>query len=256
MPIQLPTQISEPKTSITEFTTLIYGPPKIGKSTFCSHAENTLFIATEPGLNHLKVYQTPCGSWSDFLEICKLLAAGKHNFKTVVIDTIDNLAAFCQDHTVRKLGIEHPSDLGYGKGWDTITTRLHRALTYLAMLPYGLLMISHSKEKEVKTRTGKMPKIAPTLSGKVLEVVTNLVDFYLYADVEDVLDEDNHIIGSQRVLHCQPTTMYDCGNRSQFEIPDPLPLDYNAFVKALAERKPKQISTTIVDTSTLKGGSK
>lgn len=34
---------------------LIYGPTKIGKSTWCSYAENALFLSTEPGLNRIVV---------------------------------------------------------------------------------------------------------------------------------------------------------------------------------------------------------
>ena len=52
----LPTQKSPPKTTLTDLTVLIYGPSKIGKSTWCSQADGALFLATEAGLNNLDVY--------------------------------------------------------------------------------------------------------------------------------------------------------------------------------------------------------
>jgi hypothetical protein len=102
-------------------------------------------------------------------------------------------------------------------------------------MPYGLIMISHAKEKEVKTRTGTVAKIAPTLTGGAYDVVANMCDFILYAEAEEVRDEQGSVTDIRRVLHCQPTTWYDAGNRSQFVIPDPLPLDYKAFAAALRQ---------------------
>ena len=54
----LPTQKTKPKASLFDLTALVYGPSKIGKSTWCSNAEKALFLATEPGLNALEVFQS------------------------------------------------------------------------------------------------------------------------------------------------------------------------------------------------------
>ncbi len=94
----LPTAKTPPKRSLSNVSILLYGPSKIGKSSFASQAPDAIFLATEPGLNALEVYQQPIGSWPDFLDACAELAKGKHPFKTVVIDTIDILYRLCADH--------------------------------------------------------------------------------------------------------------------------------------------------------------
>lgn len=91
MSISLPTEASKPVTELGKQTILLYGSPKLGKSSFASKAPGSLFLECEPGLNHLEVYKVPTYSWEAFLEACKLVAKGDHNFKTIVIDTVDNV---------------------------------------------------------------------------------------------------------------------------------------------------------------------
>ena len=53
----LPITKSPPKHQLADLTVLLYGPSKIGKSTWCAQADGALFLATEPGLNALNVFQ-------------------------------------------------------------------------------------------------------------------------------------------------------------------------------------------------------
>ncbi len=134
----------------------IMGPTKIGKSTWCSHSEGALFLATEAGLNNLEAFQVPISTWEQFLAACGEIAAGNHPFKTVIVDTVDNLYRMCADYVCAKHKVEHESDLAYGKGYALITNEFYRVLNKLALLPYGLFLISHAQEREFETRTGKV----------------------------------------------------------------------------------------------------
>lgn len=87
----LPTTKTPPKPNLADLTVLTYGPTKIGKSTWCSHAEGALFLSTEPGLNSLEVFQIPVRSWDELLAACGEIAEGNHQFKTVILDTVDNV---------------------------------------------------------------------------------------------------------------------------------------------------------------------
>jgi hypothetical protein len=49
---------------------------------------------------------------------------GKHPFKTVIIDTIDNAYKFCTDSILKKFKIEHESDLGYQARSTLLTSQL------------------------------------------------------------------------------------------------------------------------------------
>jgi hypothetical protein len=235
MSITLPTEDSVPTRDIREKVVLIYGQRKIGKTTFCSQAEGALFLATEPGQSHLKLRRIPITSWSEFLQACALIREGNHPYKTIVIDTIDNLYKFCRDAVLRKNNLQHESDQSFGRGYDLVNGAFHATLTGLSLLPYGLMMISHSQEKEVKTRSGKEIKIAPTLPNSAQKIVNGMADYILYAEVEESKDDDGAITSFRHVLHTKPTTLYEAGMRLEpgQEFPETLPLDYNVFVKAL-----------------------
>jgi hypothetical protein len=60
-----------------------------------------------------------------------------------------------------------------------------------------------------------------------------MADFILYAEIDELKDEQRVITGYTRVLHTAPTTIYEAGNRTQFSLPDTLPLSYEDFTHAL-----------------------
>lgn len=232
----LPTQKTPKKTDLSDLTVLLYGKSKIGKSQLCSQAEDALFIATEPGLNHLDVYQVPITKWDDFLAVCKEIASGNHSFKTIVIDTIDNLYRLCVDFICQKHKIEHESDFSYGKGYALVKAEFQRVLTKLAFQPYGLFFVSHAQTREFETRTGTHARTVPTLPDKAREFILGLVDLVLFCDIETKKDAQGKVTHT-RVMKTKPHPDYEAGDRTG-KLPEELPLNFEAFAKAFqAARK-------------------
>jgi hypothetical protein len=229
----LPTKKTKPSTDPMTYSILLYGQAKVGKSTFASQAENAVFLATEPGLNALSVFKVDINNWAEMLQACRDLAKGEHEFKTVVIDTIDNAYDYCLEHVCRELKIAHPADADYGKGWAAVNNEFKRVLTKLAALPYGLLLISHSQVQEIKARTGSYDRVIPTLSKGPRHTVIGLVDMVLLCEAESVPGADGEQI-ERRVIHTKPTPAYDAGDRTG-RLPEQLPLDYKAFHKAFTK---------------------
>src|SRR5262245_9223496 len=94
----LPTQKTPPKRNLQDLTILTYGKQKCGKSEFCSHADGALFLATEAGLNSLEVHQIPITTWEELTEAMKEILEGKHPFKMIIIDTVDNAYRMCSEY--------------------------------------------------------------------------------------------------------------------------------------------------------------
>jgi hypothetical protein len=229
MPI-LPTTKTPPKPSLSDLTVLWYGQTKIGKSQTCAQADGAVFLATEPGLNALEVFQVPILSWEDLLAACAEIGEGKHPFKTVIIDTVDNAYKFCTEYILRKYKVEHESDLAYGKGYAIVNNEFQRVLTKLAFLPYGLYLISHAKEIEVETRTGKYTRIVPTLPEKARKIVLGMVDMVLYCDLDVLAGADGEQI-IRRVIRTKPSLYYEAGDRTG-RLPETIDLDYRKFLEA------------------------
>lgn len=225
--MKLPTKKTTVSDDPMSYSILLYGGVKVGKSTFASQAPSAIFIETEPGLNALSVFKVQCDSWEAILSTCAELSAQKHEFRTIVLDTVDNAYEFCLAHVCEKLKIEHPADLDYGKGWSAVNLEFKRVLTKLAAMPQGLIVISHSKVQEIKHKTGKYDKTVPTTGGA--KVVLGLMDLVLMVDIESVQTEEG--IRHRRTIHTKPTATYDAGDRTG-RLPPELPLDYNEFIKA------------------------
>lgn len=224
----IPTAKTPPKSDFRDLTTLIYGHPKIGKSTFASNFEDALFLATEQGLNHLNVYQMPITSWQQFLDACNEIARGEHLFKTIVIDTIDNLYKLATEHMTTKKGVEHISDVaGFGKGYALLNNEFHRVLTKLSSLPYGLVMISHARTVEVDERTGKYTKTVPTLPEGARRTVIAMADMILFCDQMVVKGGDGQLV-EERVIRTKPGKFWEAGDRTG-RLPETLLLSYPVF---------------------------
>ena len=242
----LPTEPTQPKTDLSAFNYIIFGPPKIGKTTLASQFPDAVFLATEDGQNALECYRVGLDSWSKFLDACGELMTGEHPFSTIVVDTVDNLWGLCQQFVCEKRGIEHESELAYGLGSELIRAEFFRALTKLSMLPYGLVLISHSVSREVTTRTGKYDRVIPSFKQREQGRLLGMADFILYCDLLVVPDEDGDQ-QTHRVIRTKTSDAYIAGDRTG-RLPDPLPLDFAVFMiefdKAAAAHAGNQTTKT------------
>ena len=211
----LPTEKTKLSPKLLDYTILIHGIPKIGKSTLANEAGKVLFFDTEGGLKGLEVYAEPVYSWTNgdethaFLNMCVEFVKGNHEFNALCIDTIDVLHKLCTGYLMKKSGIIHPSELEWGKGWDMIKDEFMRPLNKLAVSPYGLILISHSRSVEVTTRISKITKAVPTLQNYIWTQISAFVDIILYYNSE-VTPEGQE----KRYLRTKPSENWIAGDRT------------------------------------------
>ena len=214
---------------------LLYGAPKIGKSTFCSRAEDALFIATEPGLNHLETANVPVSSWREFLETMALLAKGDHGFKILVIDTIDKLCDFCDVEVCDNAKIQTLGDMGFGKGYTIYKNELKRVFTKVFALNMGVILTSHAQIIEVDTPAGRQTKWMPTFEKRAREILMPMVDIIGFAqNVVDINDKGERV--EKRVMQTKTSSLWEAGDRTG-RLPETLPFSYTAFEKALTKKE-------------------
>lgn len=204
--LSLPTKLSEPKTSMLDYSWLIYGEKKIGKTSLCAQFPGAFFLMCEPGGKGLRIFQKPVAKWTDLTGYLDLLEKGGHGFKTVVVDTVDKCYERCWEFMLKKLCIEHPHDENdFGKSWGLIEGEFVRQMTRLLNLPMGTVFISHAAEKEVKTLEGeKFDRIEPTMANQAKKFLTGIIDtwaYYGYAggSRQLVLDGDDFIGAGTRL---------------------------------------------------------
>lgn len=212
--IEIPEEKSTPKKRLEEFLILLYGPPKIGKSTFCSQLNDPLFIATESGLKFLSVRQIKCRNWLTFQAIVeKLENENEAPCKVLIIDTIDNLYKMCLDYVCEKHNMLHPTDLEWGKGWELLFNEFAHWISRVTSLDFGVIFVGHATEKEVTSHGLKTMRTCPSLPTTPHKAINALVDFILYAGFRTAKKSTGERI-EKRVLYTKPSETVEAGDRS------------------------------------------
>lgn len=223
MTITLPTEKSEPTHSLGRYTSLLYGMPKVGKTTFASRYPKTLFLLTTPAPEALSLYKIQISSWNDFLEAGRGLVNQDHNFQTVVVDTAPGLYDYCREYVRNRDEFDYEGDLPMGKGWEIVRSEFYPKVAKLCSLGMGVIFIAHAQQRVIKDMSGReRTKIVPQMDKNCGKVIRGLSSFILYAEV----DEEGH-----HVLRTRPTVRFEAGVRTPEGtlMKDPLPLDYEIF---------------------------
>lgn len=214
---ELPKEKSSIHTDMQDYCLLVYGEKKIGKTSMMSYFPNTIFGMCEPGGKSLEIYQTPIRNWSDMRQFVDAVCKDTF-FKTVVIDTADYAYEYCMEHVCKELVIDHPSDEGYGKGWNAVKTEFTKQISKLLHSGKGVIFISHSKEQEIKSRSGgSYDKITSSMSKQAKDVLEGLVDIWVNYSYD----------GNRRFLYIQGNDSIDAGHRlkDNFKYADGKPID-------------------------------
>ena len=246
----LPIAKTKPKTGLAEFTTLIHGMPKIGKSSFVASAPDVLFLPFEAGLSALEAYQTDLiESWDQFLGILAELNES-NRFKTLCIDTVEQAYTLCLTHVCKKLGIQHPADVGFSKGWFALNHEFYRVFNKLSLGPRGLFLIAHSKMIEVTTKEGTIWRTVPYLSNGARNALAKPVDTTLFFTMEEEALVVKPVKGAKgvpkpiagqefekRMIRANPSIYWEAGSRVKQlkNLPDTMPMEFEAFAKYFEE---------------------
>ena len=228
-------------TSIQPPRIMVYGPHGLGKTTFGASAPNPIFILTEDGLGRLETDHFPVAkSLKDVQEALASLK-GKHDFQTVVIDSLDWL-----DNLIwEQINTQYEAkDLAYGKG-AVIAADLWRKvledLNALRAMGMASILLAHCEIKrfdspEVEPYERYQPKLQARSSALVQEWC-DIVGFANYKTIvksSDVGFNNKVSRGTstgERLLHTSEKPAYLAKNR--YSLPDTLPLDWSALADAM-----------------------
>ena len=222
----LPLEKSKRIYDLKEQKFMLYGRPKIGKTTFANDFPTPLFLATEPGHSHIECYKVNIRSWDEFLDACADIVNQKHNFKTIVIDIVDNLYDMCSDYICMKKGFEHPSDLPMGKGYGFVNEEFRKKVNKLSKLGYTILFISHLNTEKIKTKTKEYDMFTPTVTGKTRKFILGLCDHILY--ITSRMEQEKEV----RTIVTRGSMYWDAGSRNQeLEEAQEIPFGYKELAK-------------------------
>ena len=232
---------------LSGYITLLYGPAKVGKTTFGIQMPKHLLLAFERGYNALPgAMVMDVQSWAIFKQITRELKKPevKETYQSLIIDTVDYAADMCQKYVCNQLGIENIGDGGWtNNGWAKYKKEFENTFRELTQLGYAIVFISHDKEKTIKLQNApEYQQICSTLQTSALTVVENMCDIIAYAHpVSDING------GFKRVLTLRSNdNSIRCGCRFRYIAPE-IDFSYEALEKALNDAIDKEAQMTSKD---------
>ncbi|WP_163836922.1 ATP-binding protein [Spartinivicinus ruber] len=229
---------------------LLYGTHGIGKTTFAANAPNPIFLFTEDGAGQLTVDSFPLlKSYEDVIGALNALLNEEHDYKTVVLDSLDHLEPLVWEHTAVKAGKVSIEDFGFGKGYLEALNNWRQILDLLDRLRneknMAYILTAHAHIKRFDS-----PECEPydryqiKLHDKASALVQESLDCVFFCNYQTVVQktdvgfgkEKTRGIGTgQRNIYTVEKPAYIAKNR--FNLPEKLPLDWGAFVTALQNNK-------------------
>lgn len=232
---------------------LLYGPDGIGKTSFGADAPNPIFLGAEDGTANLDVARFPAPTcYGDILDSIKELIEEKHEYKSLVIDSLDWLEPLvwnqvCKDGQKKKI-----EDFGYGKGYANALEEWRKMISLLDTLratrKTNIILIAHSQVKTFHdpSQLEGYDRYQLKLNEKASALFREFVDSVLFANYETFLKSNDQkkvkgLGDGSRKIYTQRRPAFDAKNRAG--LPFELPLSWESFYEACQSGNPKEINT-------------
>jgi hypothetical protein len=236
---------------------MIYGPHGVGKTTSGSMAEKPIFIQTEDGLGGLASDRFPLAmKYRDVLNALAELYTQEHDYRTVIIDSLDWLERLIWADVCEKRGVECIEDIGYGKGYVFALTQWREILAGLDALRnergMTIILLAHAQiEKFANPETDTYDRYSPRLHKQASALIQEWCDevlFATYAIHTKTTDEGfgrkrvQGIGTGERIIRTTERPAHVAKNR--LNLPDEIPLDYRIYAAFARGENPFADATT------------
>ncbi len=221
----------------------IYGSPFSGKTYLANQFPDILLLSTDGNYTQLpngipphidiKDEITVEGrmtkrkfAWDVLKETISELEKKQNDFKTIIVDLLEDTYEYCRLYMYDKLGIEHESDDSF-RAWDKVRTEYLSTIKRLMNLDYeNIILISHEdSSKDLTKKSGdKITSIKPNINDKCATKVAGMVDL-----VARIIAEDN-----KRVISFKTSEVIFGGGRLNVSVNE-IPCDYDDLMKVYNE---------------------
>lgn len=213
----------------------LYGLPFSGKTYLANQFPDVLMLNTDGNIKFIDAPSIPIRdevtvngrlterkyAWELFKETITELEKKQNDFKTIVVDLLEDTYEHCRLYCYKKLGIEHESDNSF-KAWDFIRTEFLSTIKRLMALDYNVILISHEdSSKDVTKKSGdKLTSIKPNIGDKIALKIAGMVDI-----VGRVINDEG-----KRTISFKANEVVFGGGRLNLQALD-IPCDYSQLVK-------------------------
>jgi hypothetical protein len=200
----------------------MHGGNGVGKTTCATGAFKPVVLGTEDGLGLLTVPVFPQPKTIMDVEQAILeLISEEHDYRTLVIDTIDGVEGLIDTEVCAKGGKEFMSDFAYYRGNVESASRIEKLLHLLddlrAARSMQIILISHSVRNTVEDPViGAYDRMEPNLYRKAVPLLTAWADNVGFLDLERVItdkgDKDSKTVRTSRTSGSRFLNFEDTGS--------------------------------------------
>ena len=241
--MQLPKNERISNSEVTKRKIWLYGAPFSGKTYLANSFPDILLLSTDGNYTQLpggipphidiKDIVTVEGritkkqfAWEVLKDVISELEKKQNDFKTIVLDLIEDTYEQCRLYMYDQLGITHESDDSF-RAWDKVRTEYLSTIKRLMNLNYeNIILISHEDtSKDIMKKSGdKITSIKPNLGDKPALKIAGMVDL-----VARVVADDNN-----RVISFKTNEVIFGGGRLNVQVNE-IPCEYEELMKVYDE---------------------
>ena len=218
----------------------LYGAPFSGKTFFANSFPEPLMLNTDGNIRFIDAPYISIKdivnvegrmtkrtlAWEVFKDVISELEKKQNDFKTIVLDLLEDVYEHCRLYMYEQMGITHESDDSF-RAWDKVRTEFLSTMKRLMNLYYeNIILISHEDTSKDITKKGgdKITAIKPNLQEKTSNKIAGMVDI-----VARVVAD-----GEVRTLNFKSTEMVFGGGRLTVTS-NTIPLEYDELMSVYNE---------------------
>ena len=204
---------------------VIYGPPKIGKTTALSQLDDCLIIDLEQGSDMVEALKVKAANLNQLSEIGKQIMKQKKPYKYVAIDTVTKLEEWCETegkkiYQLTPMGKNFDKDqkgvsvlsLPNGAGYLYLRIAFKRWIDRLNMLADHVILVGHLKDKMIDKKGKEVSSKDLDLTSKIKQITCANADAigYIYRDNNETkisFDSYGDIVAGSRCDHLKGQDM-------------------------------------------------
>ena len=172
---KIPAESQDPKYLI------LFGLPKVGKTTILATLENNLILDFENGSTYIEALKVKINTLKELGEVCKAIKEAGKPYKFITIDTVTAVEELAKPMAIRMYqnspmyseryaNITEPSQLPNGSGYAFWRSAIEKIIDMVADCAPNLILCGHVKDASLSENTSGSLKTLD-LTGKVSRIL-------------------------------------------------------------------------------------
>ena len=204
---------------------IIYGAPKIGKTTVLSQLDDCLIIDLEEGTDMVNALKIKVRNLKELSEVGKEIIKQGRPYKYIAIDTISKLEEWCEDEA-KRIYMKTPMGKNFeqknpgmsvlslpnGGGYLYLRIAYKKWIDRLNKLADHIILVGHLKDKMLEKKGKEVAVKDIDLTGKIKQITCANADAvgYIYREDDTTMvsfDSLDDIVAGSRCEHLKGKTM-------------------------------------------------